>query len=465
MHALVLLAALAACGRDVAPPGVVLVSIDTLRADHLGFHGYPHPTSPFMDALARESTVFENAVPTCPATAPSIASLLTGVHRNAHGARRNGAVLRDDATTLAERLHAAGYRTLARGSNPVLGPRQGFAQGFDVFSLPDYSRESAGSAAVARDATALLHDVGDRPFFLWVHFIDPHGPYVAPERYRSLFPATDYRREGDVELPVSTANYGLHVIPAYTALPGIRDPAEYRARYDAEIRYVDDGVRTVVEALRAHGLWDHVVFVLTADHGESLGEHDYWFQHGFFTYDDCLHVPLLIHGPAVPGGRRVRASVSLVDVVPTILELVRLPPAPDVAGRSLVPLVHGDETADRAAFAQTYYGSQQYAMRVGPTKIIVTPARTGTQREPAPTPGELLAPPHERVELYDLAADPGELHDLSRQRPDETKKLKWQVSTWLVAQQPRGAPTVEANEPPDVDPELQQNLRALGYVN
>jgi arylsulfatase A-like enzyme len=442
--------ALAGCGRPEHPRSVVLVTIDTLRADHLGFAGYAQPTSPNMDALAAVSTVFDTAVPTCPATAPSVASILTGLHKAAHGVRRNGSALAPAVTTLAERLRAAGWRTLARGTNPVLGTRQGFAQGFDVFLLPAYSNESTAAPAVARDVRVLLDDVGDGPFFLWVHFFDPHGPYVAPKSFEAPFAADAYRRAGETDLPVATSNSGFHVIPRYQALPFLRRPEDYRLRYDAEIRYVDEGVGEVVAALRALGLWDRVVFVLTADHGESLGEHDYYFQHGRLAYDDCLRVPLVIHAPGVPSdGHHVRPSVSLVDVLPTILELVGLPLPDGIAGRSLLPLARGEETADRPAFAQLYYGRHQSAMRLGSMKIIGTTSP-------------------DTVEMYDVAKDPGELQDLAPTRTDEAAKLRWQLGAWLVAQRPPSAPSAPddaASEPAAVDPDLQQKLRTLGYAD
>jgi arylsulfatase A-like enzyme len=324
------LLAIACGGRSTEPPQhVVLVTVDTLRADRLGTYGWRKPTSPGIDAIASESTVFETAVPTCPATGPSVASILTGAHRSTHRVFGNGWRLPADVETLAETLHAKGFHTVGRVANLTVDADAGFAQGFDDFAVPAGLARGGpamleGEPLVA-DAVRLIEAV-DRPTFLWLHLMDPHGPYFPPDDYRRRFDPADYVWPGDAPLPLGTTNFGLHLIPAYQIVAGETDPARYRARYDAEIRYTDDHVSAIVAALRTRGLWDRTLFVLTADHGEALGEHDYWFAHGWFVSDDQLRVPLIVHGGGFPAGRRVGASVSLVDVAPTILDAVGLPP-------------------------------------------------------------------------------------------------------------------------------------------
>lgn len=464
----------AGCSREPATRHVVLVSIDTLRANHLGLYGYARPTSPFIDGLAAESVVFDHAAPTSPSTAPSIASLLTGLHRASHGVRGNGGTLPEYATTLAETLRANGYRTVGRVANPMLDPARGFGQGFEDFALPATLERQPprtfDGAALLEEALRLLDGLGEEPFFLWLHFYDPHGPYYPPEPYRAAFQADSYRWPDEVaELPVATDRNALFRIPQYQFVDAERSPAAYRARYDAEVRYVDDHVRAIVEKLRARGLWGETLFVLTADHGEGLGEHGYYFQHGWFGYQDCVWVPLILHAPGrLPGGRRVPQTVSLVDVAPTVLELLGLPPADDMEGRSLLPLLDGD-APDRPAFTQSYHGTGQVALRRGRFKYLFTPARSPGGPAPAPE-DEPILPAIARHELYDEVADPGETQDLSALRVDLVGELRAEVKAWLAEQHQRGEAVarragVSLDSPGALDPTVESQLRALGYVN
>lgn len=463
--------AIVACGSEPAPRSVVLVTIDTLRADRLGIYGWPRGTSPAIDALAAESTVFEHAVPTCPATAPSLASLVTGTHRATHRVFGNGWVLPPDVVTLAELLHERGYRTIARVANPAIDAAAGFAQGFDDFAIPaTLERTGSGGLEGGPLVAAVEHVIdglGREPFFLWVHFMDPHGPYYPPEPVRARFRPADYRWPGDPDtLPIGKTNYGLGIIPQYQVVNGETSPASYRARYDAEVRYTDEHVDAVVRALRAHGRWEDTLVVLTADHGESLGEHDYWFAHGWYVSDDELHVPLLVHGPGIPRGRRVGATVSLVDVAPTVLDLLRVDHPAVMEGESLRPLFAADGP-DRDAFAQTYYGEGLVALRAGAMKYVFKPPHAGATRAGSDPP--FTDAPAEW--LFDLAADPGEVTNVVDTRRDVAAAMRGRLHAWLAAQEARGRSHVaeqprQGNVPMRVlgDPQLERQLRALGYV-
>jgi len=468
---IVLGAAVACSSGRGAPRHIVLVTIDTLRADHIGLYGYERPTSPFIDSLAAESTVFEHAVPTSPSTAPSVASLLTGVYRASHGVRANGETLPDGVETLAEIFHAHGYRTIGRVANPMLDASKGYGQGFDDFALPpglvQRPPEMLGGAPLVAEALRLIDAAGDAPFFLWLHFYDPHGPYYPPAQYRGAFHAAEYRWPSDAaELAVAGERNALFRLPQYQVVERERAPADYRARYDAEIRYVDDHVRAIVEKLRQRGLWDDTLFVLTADHGEALGEHGYYFQHGWFTYDDCTRVPLLVRAPGrMPPGRRVPQTVSLVDVAPTVLELAGLPASAEMEGTSLLRQL-GDGASERAVFAQSYHGTGRVALRRGRFEYIFTPARGPNAPPPAPE-DEPILPATARTELYDLDADPTEAHDLSAIRADVTRELAAATRAWLADQHRRGEAVARRTPGPPrpLDPLVEGQLRALGYVN
>jgi arylsulfatase len=445
---------------------VVLITIDTLRADRLQYHGYDRPTSPFLDTLAAESTVFEHAMATSPSTAPSIASLLTGMHRASHGVHANGATLPDAVETVSELLRANGYRTAARIANPMLEANRGFAQGFDDFSMPStLSRQAPNffdGAPLVEEVVGLIDELAGSLFFLWVHLYDPHGPYHPPQAYRDSFRAEDYRWEGEADLPLSSGLNGLSLLPVYQAVGALRAPSAYRANYDAEIRYTDDHVQAIVARLRARGIWDRIVFVLTADHGESLGEHGYYFQHGWFAYEDCVRVPLLVRAPRLlPSGSRVRSPVSVIDVAPTLLALLGLPPRPDMEGTSLVGAARG-EVAERPVFAQSYHGTGSAAVRLGRRKYIFTPARSPAAPPPSALDGVIL-PAAPRHELYDVVADPGEIRDLAATDVEGLRDLQQRLRAWLAAQQERVK--VRASAPIKRDPLLEAQLHALGYVN
>ena len=326
----------------------------------------------------------------------------------------------------------------------------------------------AGPPLVA-DAIGLIDAIDATPTFLWLHLMDPHGPYFPPPEYRRQFDPKDYVRPGEGPLPLGKTNFGLHMIPAYQVVEGDTDPASYRARYDAEIRYVDDHVGAIVAALRRRGLWDRTLLVLTADHGEALGEHDYYFAHGWFVSDDALRVPLIVHGPGFPAGRRVGGSVSLVDVAPTILDAIGAPPPSVSEGRSLQPMLTGDD-GDRDAFAQTYYGEGLVALRAGRLKYVFKPpyASPGTPR-PASDP---VLPEAAAEWLFDLGLDPGESTNLVETRAQEAAPLRARLQTWLADQERRGRGKTAEQPRKDAtpmrvlgDPQLQRQLRALGYLD
>jgi arylsulfatase len=388
-------------GRAARPArsldAVVLITVDTLRADRLGVYGSPEPTSPVIDALAAESVRFTRAATTCPATAPSIASILTGHHRAVHGVERNTTPLARKVLTLAEILRRAGHRTIAVVSNDVLD-RRGFEQGFARFHMADIDpkRPRLGlDVAVVKHVGRELRRVGATPFFLWVHFMAPHGPYRPPPAYAARFPPRRYRRPGEGALALLSGNYGLGGVPRYQRLGRLRDPARFRALYDAEVRYTDTLAGMIMRRLQQIGRWDRTVLVFTADHGESLGEHDAYFQHGWFAHQPTVHAPLLIRAPGRLSPAQVTNSVSLVDLTPTILALLGVPTRAVFEGRSLLPLIDG-LGGDRPAFTQTYYANRVDALTLGKWKYVRTSSPAAVPRG---TPQRTLAarPPEPRA--------------------------------------------------------------------
>ncbi len=379
----------AGCSRRVAthaarPDNVVLVVIDTLRRDHLATYGYGRNTAPFLDELAREGSAFEAVTP-APWTKPATVSLLTGLHPVHHQAVDRLDRIPSGALTLAERLRSAGYHTLGVSANGWVSHPFGFDRGFDQFLLADNLK------APLLDRELLPHlDRLKPPFFLYVHYIDPHLPYE-PEVGWDGRPLTAAERAHPVTLQEVDATHFRHRSPELLA----------RARdlYDGEIRGVDDALRTVVGRLTQRGLMDHTVLVVTADHGEELEDHGR-MSHGQTVYQELLQVPLVIRSPRLPAGRRP-GRASLMDVVPTLLDLLGIDRAgDDLDGVSLAgALGAGAATTAAPAADRPFLSYLDFVDGTGLSLI------RGARKL-------VLGKNPYRKELFDLAADPHERTNL-----------------------------------------------------
>jgi len=391
---------------------VVLVTLDTLRADRLGCYGFRGVETPTIDAVAAEGVLFEQATATAPMTLPSHASIFTGLIPPNHGVRDNGGFfVEEEATTLAERLKDAGWTTGAFVGAWVLDSRWGLGQGFDHYSdrfdLSKYKVVNLGTVQKKGDevmdlALAWLEGVKAKKFFAWVHLYDPHTPYEPPEPFLSR-----YRGQ----------------------------------KYVGEVAYTDQVVGRLVSWLKGAQVWDRTLLVLLADHGESLGQHGE-NAHTFFVYDATQHVPLVVRTPWGDRGRS-RAQVSTVDVMPTVLDLVGLAPQREIDGRSLARLVlHPAADSPGAAYAETYFPRFHYgwqhlrALRDGKWKYIE-----------APTP-----------ELYDVQQDPGETRNVYEANSRRAEDLR------LRLERMAGRGVQAAPDEASLDPETLQRLAALGYV-
>jgi choline-sulfatase len=398
---------------------LVVVTLDTTRADRIGSYGGPRAAdTPVFDRLAREGTLFVQAMTSAPLTLPAHATMFTGRFPPAHGVRDNGGFfLPPDATTLAEQLRAAGVRTGAFIGAFVLDSKWGLDQGFehyaDDFDLSKVRAMSLGNVQrpaneVVDRALPWLEQVRNERFFAWLHFYDPHTPYAPPE-------------------PFATR---------YAGRP-----------YDGEIAFTDSQLGRVVEFLETRALLDRTVIAVLADHGESLGEHGEG-SHGFFIYEPATHAPFLIRAPFErTRARRVNDLVRTVDLAPTMLDLLGVPPlSAPLAGTSLVPLMTGDrielglEGYAEAMYPLHHYGwSSLRALRAGRYKLIDAP----------------------RPELYDLEQDPREAQNLFAERAALGQRMQSQLRT-LEDQWSNEASAAPA--PADVDPEVRERLAALGYV-
>jgi arylsulfatase A-like enzyme len=473
----------AACGRgtaveappigdDVKPPrasgdswSVVLLTIDALRADHLGCYGYPRATSPRIDELAKQGLVFEQAAVQWPKTAPSMASLLSSTYGSTSGVMRTtlDKKVPRHYELLPELLHAAGYQTLGVVSNLSLAPRFHFDQGFERFLVENKNTYANHVSELAR---GLLEERDrDRPYFLWVHYLDPHAPYTPPSRYAGSFVGDAlYQSDQRPPVPVDPRVRDPHLrpkpgcevgqIPAYAYLPGKECVRDYVAQYDGDVRFLDEHVGAFLEWMRVHGHLDRAILVFTADHGESLGDHNYYFEHGRFPYDDCVRVPLiLLHPEWKPG--RIGAPVGLIDLAPTLLEMIGLEPGWQFEGRSLLSwLKSGASEQDaRSVFSESGYLEEfEISVRRGRYKLI----RIGSRH----LSGLLTGEPYE---LYDVIADPSETKNLVDELPEICAALREELDAYVEVARMRRPPPQEGEAfTPDEDE--RRVMEELGYA-
>jgi arylsulfatase A-like enzyme/Flp pilus assembly protein TadD len=418
---------LPACQRTLAPPPharhVVIVTLDTLRADRLGCYGARDVATPRLDRIAAEGALAVEASAHVPLTRPSHVSLFTGLLPTAHGIRDNvSPAVVPQVPLLAERFRAAGFATGAFVSSVVLDSQSGLDRGFDVYA--DRFEGTSGDAQflntvqkkgerTIEESVAWLRGRTGRRVFLWLHLYEPHDPYEPPEPYTS----------------------------------------RYAGRlYDGEVAWTDGLLGRFEDALASLGMRDESALVVTSDHGEGLGEHDEAL-HGFFTYQTTLRVPLLVRAPGVRAGLKLERTVRLVDVFPTALELAGLAPAAaPIDGRSLAPALRGaPELAEPTTYAETLVPLLQFGwsdlrvLREGRFKYIQAP----------------------RPELYDLREDPGERRDLARERPAQAEAMRAALAKELERERrgrsrgPESGGGGAARAPSD---EAIERLGALGYV-
>jgi choline-sulfatase len=411
---------------------VILYLVDTLRKDHLGCYGYGKPVSPRVDAFAREATLFRNAVAQSSWTRPSVASMLTGLLPRTHGVHRRPDSLSPGAVTLAERLRERGFRTAAFVTNSNVHRSFGFGQGFEEYRLTPHGRDTAGNLNAL--TAGWLDTLGKAPFFLFLHTIEPHTPYQPPPAFRERFAPGVPEELGRVRV-LKELNSGKRPVT-----PGlVRD---LTALYDAEIAANDAAFGDLVDLLKERRLWDSTIILFVSDHGEEFHDHGGW-EHGRTLHTEMLDVPLIVRLPGVGEGRAVDRLAQHVDLVPTILDALGLPVPQGVEGRSLLPAMAGAEagTDEDAAFSWLDVDGFRAAS--------VSTLAWRFLDERAPSPGR---------SLFGRRSDPGERRNVAADHPVRAGYLRARL---LAAE--REGPRLKAGKG-DVDEELRNRLRALGYV-
>ena len=437
----VLAAALAACGGGVPDgtaeprrPNIVLYVVDTVRADRLGVYGYEKPTSPRLDAFAAGAVLFENAYAQSSWTRPAVASLFTGLLPPAHRTVGRRSVLPEDAITLAEILAANGYEGMGLVRNPNVSRAFGFAQGFARFRSEDRDRDET-----MLDRVRLWLDEregSEQPFFLFLHAIDPHGPYDPAPEFEEMFEA------GGAPVHYRTVRYLLQLNRGEVE-PDAGTAEALSRLYDAEVAQNDRVFGDLLDVLEARGLAGDTAVVYVSDHGEEFQEHGRW-EHGLSLYEEVLRIPLVMRLPGV-SPRRVEAPAQHVDVLPTLLGHLGIE-APPTDGRDLLAARRrGDDPPD--VYTHLDVDGHRAASVIRGRYKLVLPQSPSQGTEPM---------------LFDLEADPAEQEDLAADRPEVVERM-----LGLLADQNLAGEIVSAQEIEDdqLDEDVRRRLRALGYVD
>lgn len=424
--------------RDLDPrPNVLLITIDTLRADYLGCYGSPDVSTPNIDRLAAEGVQFMRATAPSQCTNPAHASIMTGLYLAEHGVYDNATPLADEAVTLAELLQDQGYQTIAAVSARHLNPKNSnFGQGFDTFLRCGPTELTAGKRN--RRLFRAIRSAAQRPFFAWVHYFDPHGAYDPPPPFDTMY------EPADLFQPVETCPW---MDLSEKRKRGPVDPDEIIALYKGEITYLDGELGKLLDLLEETGIHRQTLVVLVADHGESMTEKGILFCHAGL-YNQVLHVPLILCWPGrLPAGPKVETAASPVDILPTLLWLLELPAQERSSGISLVPAIGDpDFRPDRPLYSEAVGGVIRSVSLDGHKFIKAYPGKDWSVTED---------------HLYRPFEDYGEQRDLLLSDPERAVLLDRLLQRWLDASAGRMLPSRQREQ---LDRETEEALRQLGYL-
>ena len=472
-------------------PNILLIAIDTLRADRLSCYGHTNKTTPVIDSLAKNGVVFTNCIASASWTMPSFGSIFTSVHPSGHGAISYRHKLAPDLTTLAELLKSVGYHTAGFISNPTLDRKFGFQKGFDhyddksiamrhgmnLYHEADFDKLSINATVTSHTVTDLaahwLEKSREEPFFCFALYFDPHDLYVPPIPYNTQFDkgyqgkmdGRNFRRflnqrpKESLHFANSQRTGGTSIGARLPENVSARDLKRLNALYDGEICYTDHCIGRLLDKLRELKLFDNTLIIVTADHGEEFMDHG-GVLHGHTLYDEQIRVPLIVHHPAsIPGGRRIQQIVSHIDYLPTLCELVGSPVPEQAMGKSFWPLLKPDhrgaaqqDKTDRYAISESSVG-----------KVDLKSITSGRYKL-------VYEPDAERVFLYDRRADPGEHKDLSKEKQGVASMLLSMLRAEITAARKRCAEPPESGLSKDnkaktkMDENLLRKLKSLGYL-
>ncbi len=454
------------CGKQqhYKRPNIIFILIDALRADRLGSYGHQGGYTPILDTIATESVVFERAIAPAPWTQPSIASLFCSRYPGAHkvvnfeqaaelmvpGAEKV-VVFNNSFVTLAEVLQKADYATAAFVANPFIMREFGFGQGFEHFDASFAKNETPGKVVNKAMLSWLRQEKAKKPFFCFLHYMDVHGPYNARPEF--LDPLLD--KVEAIPNKRKLATWEMRALEYLFQPPSVcTDKSRHvrlqvyqeywAARYDGAVREIDYHIGQLKTQLEKMGLWEDSYVIVTADHGESLLEHECW-DHGFSVYHPELHVPLLLRQPGGQAAKRIHRTVRLIDLMPTLIDQLNLPEVEGLQGMSLAKEIMGKNSHKTVtAFAEGIKkGVEKKAIYLGDWKLIITPTTNWH-------------------ELYNISDDPLEQNDLSVKYKSKVKHLAKLLQKQVATNEQLGIGV--STKTRTLTPEQLKRLRSLGYV-
>jgi arylsulfatase A-like enzyme len=414
---------------------IIIITVDALRADHLSVYGYPYQTSPYIDEFASRSIVFEYAYCPIPKTSASLASFLTGLHPFIHQTRPNRDSLDQKYLTLPEALKLKGYFNSAIVDNANLSQSFGFHQGFDVYKgiWNAIEKKVESTPSITGEVINFLRNNTKEPFFLWVHYIEPHSPYLPPDEFVEERPKGRVIKDVSPKIIASQRRY----------MDDDSTEGEFLARYDGAVKYTDSEFKKILDVIAQKGYDQNSIIILSSDHGEELGEHNYFYNHGPLTFNSGTRIPLIMSMPGQKS-RRINYPVSLMDVYPTLLEEVGLSLPYEIQGVNLFK-----NTAERFLFIKGHLGTRSIVYK---NYHLVKVLPTLTKRLPL-----------QDVYFFDIHKDPFENNNIS----SDHKKLQdlmdrkymefYDTYGYLHSKNNQG------KKPPLSKKELD-NLRSLGYI-
>lgn len=433
-------------------PNVILIVVDTLRADHVGCYGYERDTTVNIDKLAREGILFKNAISAAPWTLPSIATILASQYPCVLGIRDRPVVIDERYRLLSEVLKLYSYRTYGVFSHALLSPRLGFGRGFDVYDnqTSPFRREGTSSPGVHQSALSFLREVGGQPFFLFLHYFDPHYNYVLHNKY-NYYPSYN---------GIVRSNHPILDLWRMRQNLSADDMRYLVSLYDSEIAFTDEYIGKLLAGLKKQGLYDNSIIIVTSDHGEEFMERG-WIGHCTTLYQELLHVPLIMKLPEL-NVRIVESLVGLIDVMPTVLQYLGYKIPDGVEGKAL-DLSSGNLVTRGPIFSETF----NYILQKHQLPNIDEPKRN----EPIALRSIILSSRKliydERKglrQIYELSEDPTERKNLSGQAGEQNRRVEVLLLRWLeyVKTKQKAGPVQDASEL--FTPEQRKQLESLGYL-
>ena len=464
---LALLGAVACGSGDLHPPkNVIVILVDTLRADHMSLYGYARKTTPHLDRFAKTGVTFDRARVQWPKTVPSMVSMFTGRLPHATGVMfgSRGQYISDDELLLAEVAQQHGLNTGAVVSNAVLGAATNFGQGFETYTETykilrgdvGYRADTVTSVA----ARWLRGQTSDQPFLLWVHYVDPHATYEPPAEYAEPYFGDATYDSTPLRLNDRDGNLHGGVAGRFWRRNGEQhELGWYVANYDGEIAYTDSQIGQLLETVDELGFMSDSLIVFTADHGESLGEHNYYFEHGLLPYNATSWVPLVVYWPGVPEpGLRVTYPVALVNLLPSVIDLMDwdIDGEPPFHGASFVPVLRGEQ-----ARVDDYVVVESGGTNLQPDEFLRSIEDARWKLIHIPAEASQRGMQRMEFELYETRSDPMETKNVVDQHPDLAELMKQLLAERLIDS---GQESAGSGQTPRYSEEEIENLRSLGYI-